>query len=368
MRVLMINRSDANEAPGGDTIQMQKTRQGLQQLGVTVDVRLADSLVGLWDYDLVHIFNIQQAWGSWHACQAAASRELPVVLSTIYWDPFPTWYWTNPELGVFWRIVRGLVGRWGYAPYAAWQFLRYPCSELWRAQRELVLAAKVLLPNSLMEAERVRRSFRIKGVMPRYVVVPNAVEYSLFDPLPTLPGPLVVNLGIEDFVLQVGRISPEKNQIALIEALWDVDVPIVFVGNLSSLHPEYGRVCRVLGSQRGNVHFVEWLPQHELVGLYACAAVHVLPSWRETPGLASLEAAAAGCRVVSTTIGSAYEYFGDEAWYCNPGDKRSIRRAILDALDSPSSERLRNRVLEQYTWDMAAEYTLRAYDLALSER
>jgi len=363
----MINRSDALRVRGGDVIQLEKTREGLQRLGASVDVRLADDLAGAWDYDLVHIFNIQSPLESWRACQVAKNKGVPVVLSTIYWDPSPTWYWTARDVKMIWRIVRALLGRRGYKLYAAWQYLRYPASEVWNVQRQLLAAANMLLPNSRLEAAQIYRDFRFKDVRPPCIVVPNAVDRELFDPLRRPSRQVQDSLGMENFVLQVGRISPEKNPLGLIEAIWDLGVPAVLVGSPSPHHPEYAQVCHERGLRRGNVHFIEWLPHKELPSVYALAAVHALPSWRETPGLVSLEAGAMGCRIVSTSIGSAYEYLGNEAWYCHPADKASIRQAVMSALKAPRSENLRKRVLENYTWDKAAEATLAAYRTVLRD-
>jgi glycosyltransferase involved in cell wall biosynthesis len=115
------------------------------------------------------------------------------------------------------------------------------------------------------------------------------------------------------------------------------------------------------------VHFIGSVPPEELPGIYRLAAVHALPSWRETPGLASLEAAAAGCRIVTTGIGSARDYFGEDAWYCDPPDRASIRTAVVGALAAQPSSRLRRRVLADYTWDAAARATLEAYQAALKD-
>ena len=38
MRVLLLNRTDARSNPGGDTVQMEKTRDALQRLGAEVHV------------------------------------------------------------------------------------------------------------------------------------------------------------------------------------------------------------------------------------------------------------------------------------------------------------------------------------------
>lgn len=369
MRVLMINRASARQVSGGDVIQLEKTRAALQTHGVSVDVRLTDELDGSWNYDLVHIFNVQSPGEAWQACQLAKSKGLPVALSPIYWNFTESWYWTNPTLKPIWRAVRALLGKWGYPIYAQWQHLRSHASKTWLIQRQLLLSADVVLPNSQMEAVKLRSDFRVPKGAVRFEVIPNGVDQRLFENTPApseCARSLVSNL--EGFVLQVGRLSPEKNCLALIEALWKLDIPIVFVGRASPYAPEYAVACRERGHERDNVYFLDWIPHEQLPGIYALAAVHTLPSWRETPGLASLEAAAAGCRVVSTSIGSAREYLGDEAWYCHPADQKSIRKAVLQALDSPASARLRQRILDNYTWDIAAEATLKAYYRCMTHR
>ena len=68
-----------------------------------------------------------------------------------------------------------------------------------------------------------------------------------------------------------------------------------------------------------------------LASAYAAARVLALPSWFETPGLAALEAALAGCAVVVTPFGCTREYFGDRVEYARPDRPAEIGRAILRA-------------------------------------
>jgi hypothetical protein len=114
------------------------------------------------------------------------------------------------------------------------------------------------------------------------------------------------------------------------------------------------------------VTFIESLPQEELASAYAAAKVHALPGWFETPGLSTLEAAAAGCNVVSTDRGLAREYLGEMAWYCDPRSLESIRAAVVAAYEGPRSQALREHVRERYGWKTAAERTLEGYRLALA--
>jgi glycosyltransferase involved in cell wall biosynthesis len=363
----MINRANVYELFGGDTVQMDKTRRALEKLGVNVTIRLADNLQGGdWDYDIAHLFNIQTAEESWFACQKVKEHGLPLVLSTIYWDPLPEWFSKAPQGKRLWRVVRRALGyRPSYWLYASWQRCRYSRSNFWQTQRRLLRSADVLLPNSRAEASQLVRDFSLAPQSPVMRVIPNAIDRELYDPKPEPSPSFQSRLGVSDFVLQVGRVSPEKNSLELIEALWDVAVSLIFVGRPSPYDPGYVASCHERGAQRGDVHFVEWVEHDALPAIYAAALVHALPSWRETPGLASLEAAAAGCKIVSTSVGSAHEYLGDDAWYCHPADRGSIRKAVMAALHAPCSEKLRHRVLRDYTWDVAAAATLESYRAVL---
>jgi len=198
-------------------------------------------------------------------------------------------------------------------------------------------------------------------------VIPNAIDTRLYESLPAPSEIFFRTYDIRDFVLEVGTIYPVKNQLELIEALFDLPVPLVFVGQTLDAFADYANACRARAAQRGNVYFIDHLPYEELPGIYALAGVHALPSWRETPGLVSLEAAAAGCRIVTTSIGSTRDYFGDLVWYCAPDDRASIRTAIEAALQAKPSTALRQRVLSEYTWERTAQATLASYQKVLQE-
>jgi glycosyltransferase involved in cell wall biosynthesis len=157
-------------------------------------------------------------------------------------------------------------------------------------------------------------------------------------------------------VLCVARLGPLKNQLALIEACAGI-APLTLVG--PSQAGGYLSECEAAAARHGACQILPARPQAELWPLYAGARVHALASFRETPGLVSLEAAALGCGVVSTDRGSAEEYLGDEADYCDPSDVGSIRAAIQRALEDP--RRVSTERLASYTWERAASATLTAY-------
>ncbi len=92
------------------------------------------------------------------------------------------------------------------------------------------------------------------------------------------------------------------------------------------------------------------------------ARVHVLASWAEVLGRASLEAALAGACVVHTTAGHGVKYFEglgppDGFFPVEPGDGDGLRRALADAWrrGRPGVDgALARRVRERYTWDVVS--------------
>jgi hypothetical protein len=174
-----------------------------------------------------------------------------------------------------------------------------------------------------MEMSALMRTLRNTSIP--FTIVPYGAEAGMF--LNADPAPFVNRFGIRDFVLQVGRIEPAKNQAMLCYAMCDIDVPLVLIG-----HPAdraYAEICRRLLPKRSLM--IEHVPQEQLASAYAAARVHALPSWVETCGLVSLEASLADCSLVLSSAGYECEYFGDAGYYCDPGDSESITAAVAKA-------------------------------------
>jgi len=186
-------------------------------------------------------------------------------------------------------------------------------------------------------------------------VVPNGINPNLFK----------LNPGIkkdEKLVLCVARIEGIKNQINLIKALNNTDYKLLLIGACAPNQVDYYNECRSIAA--GNITFINHIPQDELVEYYERAKVHILPSWFETTGLSSIEAAAMGCNIVITDKGDTREYFEDDAFYCDPSQPQSILAAVKKASSAPFNEGLRQKILAKYTWKQAAIQTLKAYQLA----
>ena len=161
-------------------------------------------------------------------------------------------------------------------------------------------------------------------------------------------------------VLFVGRIEPHKNQLGLLRAMKLLPYDLTLVGPPHPHHSDYFEACRREAGP--NVTFEVAKSHDELRALYQAARVHVLPSFFETTGLVSLEAALSGCRIATTERGFAREYLGDYATYLNPADPASIARAVNDAWHRQDDPALRERVMTHYTWPSVAAATRAAYE------
>jgi glycosyltransferase involved in cell wall biosynthesis len=164
------------------------------------------------------------------------------------------------------------------------------------------------------------------------------------------------------YVLFVGTVEPRKNLPRLLEAfgrLGDVDAELVLVG------PE-GWSTDLPPTRARRLGFV---PQADLDGLYAGAAVVAYPSLREGFGLPVLDAMGHGAPVVTSATTSTAEVAGDAALLVDPLDVDAIAGAIGQLLaDHDQAARLgaaaRARAAT-FTWARTAGDVVAAYQAAL---
>lgn len=357
MRVLLQNRQDTFARGGGDAVQMQQTAERLRALGVDAEMSV-ETAPGLHRYDLVHLFNcfIEDTFK-----QAANAREqaVPYVISTIYVDG-DYYNFVNLDRPLI-KLLRSVMGtRRGFPIHHAYSRLARRRTRKWRETRQVLAGASRLLPNSALEGRRLRRDF---GVRTPRDVVPNGVDYAAFSG--GRPGRFKQRHGLSGYVLCVGRIERFKNQLAIIRALGGTGRALVCAGATLPDQEDYRRQCeREAARLNVPLRIFDPLSVEEQADAYAGADVHVLASWGETTGLVSLEAAAAGCPVVTTVRSPYQEYFGELAAPCRPESVRSIRLAI-DRAAGLDTRRLQRQVRERYTWTEAAKRTREAYEKVL---
>ena len=342
MRVLLQIRADYRDRPGGDATQATRTAEELRTLGVEADLSggVAPDLAG---YDLVHIFNTQVIGESVRQAMRARSWGLPVVLSPIYWNPGGFRAATHPDRGKVRETASDRAER--------------------ALQRLTLGAARLLLPNSRAEAAQLAATF--PGLPARVRVMPNAVDarFAAGD-----SARFCAEHGFQgrSFILCAGRKEALKNQLGLIRACRDLGLPLVLAGQETAGAATYVAECRALAADApAPILFLPNLGAEDLADAYAAARVHAQPSFYETVGLSSLEAALGGCNVVATRNSGAAEYLGDAAWYCDPISPDEIREAIAAAWAAPSRPEPGQLIATRHTWRRSAEETLRGYEEVL---
>lgn len=350
MRIAFITRSTLYDVPGGDTIQVLKLAEHLKKQGIETSVYLTNEKIDYSQYDLFHFSNITRpADILFHITRT----KKPFLLSPILVDYSE--YDLNYRKGLSGLILRSfprssneyikIVARW-LAGKDRMQSKTY----LWKGQqksiREILKRMACLLPASEKEYERLKELYAVEK---KYSIVPNGIDASLFTPDSNVQKD-------NKLVLCAARIEGIKNQFNLIKALNDTGYTLMLVGAPAPNQKKYYDACRKIAAK--NILFHNQVPQAALRHYYKIAKVHALPSWFETCGLSSLEAAAMGCNVVITDRGFTREYFGNDGFYCNPGDPGSIYSAIERASQLPSQTALQQRIFEQYTWQQAATITL----------
>jgi glycosyltransferase involved in cell wall biosynthesis len=363
MRVLFQSRRDAFDCYGGDTTQMMQTKKYLEKLGAEVFVDLSlDPDLSQMSFDLVHIFNIQNADYALIQLKNAKKYNLPVVLSTIYWD-MNNGKVSSSVKSIFRNFYRSI-------PYSFLKHIplysktstgrrRYRYDKM----SDMLAMADLLLPNSVAESEQLALHFLMPSIRQKIKIIPNGVdkEIASLSQCSDCHGQAKVVEDLPDsYVLQVARIEPIKGQLHVIESLAKyADIPIVFLGR--SNDSVYMDKCKKAAISRGNVYFIDQVKSECVRIFYKKAKVHVLPSMRESPGLVTLEASMFLCNCVVSFHGPVVEYFGDMVQYCDPENNQSVESAIILAWTSNKSRKLRRFVLDNFTWEIAASKTYEAY-------
>ena len=354
MRVLMVVRPNVARGHGGDAVVAQRSAAALRARGVEVDIAatLTPDAAG---YDVAHVHGIFDPDTAEPQLDALGRAGVPLVVSPIWWDRTALF-----RLGPM--LARALAGRRRAAVERQVACLRRDEAELVHKpgrgalrhlarQAALLRRADVAFTGSIIEEFACARILGVDSLP--YVVAPYGLDDEAFGDTPG---------AMRSGVVCVGRIEPLKNQALLLFALRDLDVDVTLVGG--SFDADYAQLCRRLATPR--TRFVEGMPHDELAALLQRTAVHVLPSWGDLPGFASLEAAARGARVVAGARGSEREYLGPDVTYVDPLDPTAIRQAVERALGRP---RTRGDALDErlraLRWETYAQRSLDAYARAI---
>lgn len=356
VKILFLSRASLFTVKGGDTIQVVKTAEALRKFDICVDIKLCDEInIDYKNYILIHFFNIRPADMIFHIKKS----NLPYVVSTIYVD------YAKPNAqkaaGARDRVLNLFSSdAQEYIKTVAKALLRrekiISNGYIWKMHKRSVRwtleNAAALLPNSENEYKRLLAAYAVEKT---YTVIPNAADVEIFNYRQE-----DIKLKDNNMVICVARIEQRKNQLNLIKSLNGTAFQLYLIGSPAPNHLGYYNDCKRIS--KSNIHFIEAMTQEGLVEYYKKAKVHVLPSWFETTGLASLEALFCGCNIVITQYGDTQDYFDTKDFiYCNPESVKSIREAVEKAATLEINTRLIDAAMEKYNWQKTAEKTFSVY-------
>ncbi len=323
---------------GGPNTQLRKTIQYMDQFGVHADIFNPASAFRKEDCDLFHIFaaNI----GTYHLANEIHTLGIPLVTSPIFYRL------QSPAL------FRGILG----GTRMLQKFYRAFWTDV-SLTSDICNWSEKLLPNSRAEGDFVKSALGVE--LSKMSVIPNGVDERFYDADPTI---FRQKYGLDKFILNVGHVGHRrKNVLSLVKALGRIDYPSVIIGRV--IAGEYGDACVREAAKHRNILLIDGLQNDSamLASAYAAADVFALPSFFETPGIAALEAALAGAKIVITPHGGTKEYFGEMVNYVDPHSVDSIQAGIVKALDSKKDDRLREHVRREFLWQKISEQTAAVY-------
>lgn len=229
-------------------------------------------------------------------------------------------------------------------------------------------ARRILVPTRTI-GKKLVREYQVDG---RKVVIATEATSRNFRPTKRRPKTLA-KYGLEEpFVIYTGSAYPHKNipmAAQAVKSLIDAGVKLTLV--IASARSEFlDRLLAELGrngSDRG-VRVLGFVPDHDLVALYASATAFIQPSRSEGFGLTGLEAMATGLPVIASNTDVLREVYGKAAMYIDPQSSQDMSIAIKHLLTNTSLWRKLSvmgvRRAREYSWSRLARKTITAYETA----
>lgn len=376
MKILMFGRHELMEVGGGDKIQIENTAKELRILGIEVDISTSLN-TDITQYDIVHIFQLDWTPETYLYAKKAKKYNKPVVLSPIHHSVKEVKTFDDRYAMDFRRISKFLfaeqhqrdtfknIYRSFFYPKKIFPTLVSLVIGLKNMHKQTLTMADVVLVQTTAEAADLKETYGVDFIWKK---IPNGVGSHFLN---------VTNfentLGLENYIVCVGRVEPRKNQLHIIEAVkkfrekHDLDVKLIIAGSrVGERHFEYNFLFDKEVAANNWIILPGAIPYEKMPSVYHFAKVCVSASWFETTGLTLIEALFCGTNAVASGD-RAKEYLGDLVSYCRPDDIASIEQAIeyeYFAKRPTIPENMRY----SYTWENAARLTKEVYGELLNNK
>jgi len=300
MKIRVIPGQPHAFAFGGFDIQMQRTLEVLQRLGV--DAKPLDFWSRDSDFDILHF------WGFDPDQHLTTARFAKRYGKKIVLTP----------------LVQYLTPR---------AYLRFAASWLEGAGRRRIALGKLVdrfLPVNELQRETLIRLYRVSPL--KIKIVPTMLDDGFFETSPTT----VTGAAIDNFVLCAGNICARKNQIRLAQAAIATATPVLFAGDIMGGEEAYGDAFARLIAPHPFLRWNKWMAVPELQSAYRAARAVALVSFEEQQPTIGLEAAALGKPLMLGRRPYARQMFYRNAFLAEPASVREIGAGLKALLtESP---------------------------------
>ena len=223
-------------------------------------------------------------------------------------------------------------------------------------------AAAVCSPHATMVVSRTLQRHYREEYNRDTIYVPNGASLTPFRAAQRL---MEWDLLADNYILFLGRFSPEKNCHLLIQAFEKLNTTMKLVLAGGSSHSE-DYVESLTRHESKNIRFLPWVSGDDLNELLSNAAVFVLPSAIEGLSLALLDAMAAGVCVLTSDIPENNEVVEGAGFTFHNGDEVDLERMLDLLVHNPQLRRQagaqgRERIEGEYQWPLIARSIEKAY-------
>jgi glycosyltransferase involved in cell wall biosynthesis len=234
----------------------------------------------------------------------------------------------------------------------------------WFARQVLKIGewASARLPNKTIAVSRTLKNYYRQRYAKEVAYLPNGTEIRA-----PRKGTALQQFGLApgQYVLFLGRFSPEKNCLLLIEAFERIDtrMRLVFAGG-SSHTDDY--VASLRQHQSDRIRFVNWLSGDALEEVLTNAALFVLPSDLEGLSLALLDAMGAGICVLASDVPENREAISDAGFTFRRGDVYHLQQMLEvlisdDDLRRAAGRKAQEHIRQEFLWEDVALELERLY-------
>jgi alpha-1,3-rhamnosyl/mannosyltransferase len=198
-------------------------------------------------------------------------------------------------------------------------------------------------------------AIRLLGIEPgRIRTIHSGVAEEYFDAQPRARA--------KPYVLFVGTIEPRKNLETLLDAWRALKRDVRERFDLVIAGPEGWNSASTMARIRQEANYLGYVPEAEMPGLVAGAALFVYPSLYEGFGFPVVQAMAANAAVLCSGTSCLPEIAGDAAAYVDPRSAAEIAAQLTRLLETPDERsklaQLGRARAECYRWERCAQESL----------